>query len=84
MGVFALETGLFQRLRFGKPGGHERHLFRQLIESFSPGDVVLGDRGFCSFADIFLGRKHDGEPGVKALWLGFERLLDFVQGVEFV
>lgn len=30
----------------------------------------------------FLGRKSDGEPGVKTLWLGIQRLRDFVQGVE--
>jgi hypothetical protein len=30
----------------------------------------------------FLGRKSDGEPGVKTLWLGFARVRDFVVGVE--
>lgn len=30
----------------------------------------------------FLGRKCDGEPGVKTLWLGFARLRDFVEGTE--
>lgn len=30
----------------------------------------------------FLGRKGDGEPGVKTLWLGFARLRDFVEGAE--
>ena len=30
----------------------------------------------------FLGRKSDGEPGVKTLWLGFQRIRDFVDGVE--
>lgn len=30
----------------------------------------------------FLGRKGDGEPGVKSLWLGIQRLRDFVFGVE--
>lgn len=30
----------------------------------------------------FLGRKCDGEPGVKTLWLGYQRLRDFVEGVE--
>ncbi len=30
----------------------------------------------------FLGRKSDGEPGVKTLWLGFQRVRNFVQGVE--
>lgn len=30
----------------------------------------------------FLGRKGDGEPGVKTLWLGMQRLRDFVLGME--
>ena len=30
----------------------------------------------------FLGRKGDGEPGVKTIWLGFQRIRDFVEGVE--
>lgn len=30
----------------------------------------------------FLGRKSDGEPGVKTLWMGFQRVRDFVDGVE--
>ena len=30
----------------------------------------------------FLGRKHDREPGVKTLWIGFARLRDFVAGTE--
>lgn len=30
----------------------------------------------------FLGRKSDGEPGVKTLWLGFQRVRDFVEGIE--
>ncbi|HEV2146594.1 MAG TPA: IS4 family transposase, partial [Longimicrobiaceae bacterium] len=25
----------------------------------------------------FLGRKGDGEPGVKSLWIGLRRLFDF-------
>ena len=32
----------------------------------------------------FLGRKGDGEPGVKTLWLGFARFRDFVRRVEFM
>lgn len=32
----------------------------------------------------FLGRKCDGEPGVKTLWLSFARLRDFVRGFEFM
>jgi Transposase DNA-binding/Transposase Tn5 dimerisation domain len=30
----------------------------------------------------FLGRKHDGEPGVRALWRGYQRLQDMVLGYE--
>lgn len=30
----------------------------------------------------FLGRKCDGDPGVKTLWLGMQRLPDFVEGME--
>lgn len=32
----------------------------------------------------FLGRKGDGEPGVKTLWLGFQQLRTFILGVEYM
>jgi hypothetical protein len=31
----------------------------------------------------FLGRKCDGEPGVKTLWIGMQRVADFAAGLEF-
>lgn len=31
----------------------------------------------------FLGRKSDGEPGVKTLWQGLQRVMDFVLGLRF-
>ena len=31
----------------------------------------------------FLARKGDGEPGVKTIWLGRQRILDFAAGVRF-
>jgi hypothetical protein len=67
VGVFSLTTGLFQSLRFGKKGGHERHLFRELIAEFSPGEVILGDRGFCSFADICLLKQRQVECVLRIL-----------------
>jgi hypothetical protein len=67
VGVFSLTTGLFQSLRFGKKGGHERHLFRELIAEFSPGEVILGDRGFCSFADICLLKQRQIECVLRIL-----------------
>lgn len=32
----------------------------------------------------FLARKHDGEPGVKTIWLGLQRVVDFAAGVQFM
>lgn len=31
----------------------------------------------------FLGRKSDAEPGTKTLWLGWQRVRDFVAGMEY-
>jgi hypothetical protein len=31
----------------------------------------------------FLGRKGDGEPGVKTLWLGLQRVMDFAAGLRY-
>lgn len=30
----------------------------------------------------FLGRKGDGEPGVKSLWIGLQRVMDFAMGIR--
>lgn len=32
----------------------------------------------------FLGRKHDGEPGSKTLWIGLQRVMDFAIGIRAV
>jgi hypothetical protein len=32
----------------------------------------------------FLARKGDGEPGVKTIWLGLQRVMDFAAGVRFM
>ena len=31
----------------------------------------------------FLARTGDGEPGVKTIWLGIQRILDFTAGIRF-
>lgn len=31
----------------------------------------------------FLGRKSDGEPGVKTIWQGLQRVMDFAAGLRF-
>jgi len=30
----------------------------------------------------FLGRKSDGEPGAKSIWLGYSRVLDCIYGIQ--
>ena len=32
----------------------------------------------------FLGRKSDGDPGAKTLWIGLQRLVDFIAGMRAV
>lgn len=32
----------------------------------------------------FIGRKGDGEPGVKTIWIGLQRVMDFAAGVRFM
>ncbi len=32
----------------------------------------------------FLGRKGDGEPGVQSLWIGYQRLLAFIQARQVI
>ncbi len=32
----------------------------------------------------FIGRKGDGEPGVKTIWTGFQRLYDFIESMELL
>jgi hypothetical protein len=36
----------------GNKKSHELRLFRQQWETFKPGDIFLGDKGFCSYFDI--------------------------------
>ena len=43
------------------------------------GTIREGVRGIASLGG-FLGRKGDGEPGVKTLWRGWQRLKDMVEG----
>ena len=52
--IFSLTTGVLLHLAKGALGVGERALFRGLWDRFEPGDVVLTDSGFCSYADVFL------------------------------
>ena len=53
-----------------------KHKGRRLtVKDFVRGVAKLGG---------FLGRKGDGEPGVRALWRGYQRLQDMLQGFRLL
>lgn len=54
VGVFCLTTGAALNIALGRVNLHDLTLFRWLRSMFEPGDVMLADRGFCSFAEIAL------------------------------
>ena len=55
VGVFSLATGLWHLLAYGHLRNHERILFHQLWDEVCRRfDILLGDRGFTSFADMYL------------------------------
>jgi len=76
VGMFSLATGALVGLAVGRKREHERHLFRRLWDLFRPGDVALGDRGFCSYADI----ARLLERGVESVFRIFNREVDFRRG----
>jgi len=61
----------------------EIEVVRRLVEhkggTFTVEDFVRGVAGLGGF----LGRKHDGNPGVKTLWRGYQRLQDLLLGYRF-
>lgn len=51
---FCLHTGALLSHRVGSRKNHELPLLRQQWKTFEPGDIFLGDKGFCSFYDVWL------------------------------
>ena len=51
-GIFSLASGALEDYATGTLHQHESVLFRSLWDSFEKGDVMLGDRGFCSYGAL--------------------------------
>lgn len=51
-GVFSLCSGALLGYAYGNKHIHENTLWRCLWKLLCPGDVILGDRGFCTFANV--------------------------------
>ena len=54
VGCFCLASGALLHWAEGTKHVHELKLFRKLFSFFQPNDIVLTDRGFCSYVDIAL------------------------------
>jgi hypothetical protein len=52
IGIFSLASGALLHLAEGSKRVHESTLLRSLWHCLSPGDLLLADRGFCSFWQI--------------------------------
>lgn len=76
VGFFSLVTGMLVRITIGKEGSNERPLFREGWDALASGDVVLGDRGLCSYADIAMLKAR----GVDVVMRLLKRKPDFSKG----
>jgi Transposase DDE domain len=59
VGIFSLASGALLQFARDNLHVHESQLFRSLWNSLTPGDIILADRGFCSFhalASLALGK----------------------------
>ena len=52
VGIFNLATGALLGWADGNKHDHENRLWRRLWKLLNPGDILLGDRGFCSYYNI--------------------------------
>lgn len=54
VGVFSLATGALLDYAKGNKHQHELRLLHPLLDSFKPSDLVVADRGFCSYVLLAL------------------------------
>ena len=52
-GCFDLHTGALLSYRLGSKKRNELLLLRQQMNTFEAGDIMLGDKGFCSYYDVW-------------------------------
>jgi hypothetical protein len=59
--LFSLATGAAIALVIDVLNTHDVKLARRLYEVLNPNDVLLGDRAFCSYADVAFVKKHQAD-----------------------
>jgi hypothetical protein len=73
-GLFSLSSGMMLGYAYGKLKVSENTLWKKLWKLLKPGDIVLGDRGFSSYANI-AGLLLKNIDSVLRLHQGRERVL---------
>ena len=78
VGLFSLASGALLEAATGNLHVHESTLFRSLWSKLHKGDILLGDRGFCSYATMAALQQQKGVDSV--LRLHQKRPVDFRTG----
>jgi len=80
VGVFSLSTGLWHLLAYANLQIHERSLFRRLWDEIClQFDLILGDRGFTSFCDMYLLKQRGVDTVLRQHQ---KRASDFRRGIR--
>ena len=56
--LFSLKSGALLSYALGNKKSHELPLFRQQWNTFKRGDIMLGDKGFCTYYDFAKLKEH--------------------------
>jgi hypothetical protein len=75
--LFCLKTGALIEAAIGALTTHEINLFRSLYDCLQPGDVILGDRLYGTYADICLLKARGIDSVFRIHW---RRKTDFRRG----
>ncbi len=59
--LFSLVTGAAVALAIDTLNVHDLKLARRLYESLDPGDVLVGDRAYCSYVDFIFIQNHQAD-----------------------
>ena len=52
VGIFSLNTGILEGFEYGNKHQDEKTMWKRFWGNLKPGELVLGDRGFCSYVTL--------------------------------
>jgi hypothetical protein len=65
---FCLQTGALLSHKVGNKKSHELPLLREQWDTFKPGDIFLGDKGFCSYYDLSSFKDRGVDSVITLAW----------------